>query len=94
MADDGKRDEAMHTRVTERHNKIRYNADRWWAYCADRMGWQVGHWINGNAADAVRVGQLGSEPCGRFGGELTDAAAPTPSIWRTRHQRGAETVDE
>lgn len=30
-----------------RRGKLHYNADRWWAYCADRMGWQVGHWING-----------------------------------------------
>lgn len=61
-----------------RRGKLHYNADRWYAYCADRMGWQVGVWIdkfNGNAADAV---QASTHPS-RVG---TDAAAPTPSVWR------------
>lgn len=117
--------------------KLHYNADRWWAYCADRMGWQVGQWIdkftdgsrlpanprcpvgdarlpgNTNAATvSPRIGRTVSEPstfngnaadagvCGpemaRAGNhpEAPDAAAPTYSVFRTRHQRGGETVDE
>lgn len=71
-----------------RHNKIRYNADRWWAYCADRMGWQVGHWINGAKADVGCVVTANT-----YGFDSHSEAASSPTF-TTRHQRGAETVDE
>lgn len=71
-----------------RHNKIRYNADRWWAYCADRMGWQLGHWINGAKADA------GQSAAGNAGIKTAPTGAASSPTFTTRHQHGAETVDE
>lgn len=142
-------DEADTGDAAMRRGKLHYNADRWFAYCADRMGWQIGHWINattdglpgnvagrlngdsssgkadartparapilqglhagvtpgpstfnGTKADAVATKALRgavvapAQPAAHLPPGTDAASSSTPSVFRTRHQRGGETVDE